>query len=610
MLASASDDPDEREWARNELESLLQVKRKGDKYGLNWSTEGMADRFGKEKSLEALETHFPYFTRRADLDVQGAKPNMDSPHMLIEGDNLHALTVLRGTHTGRVDLIYIDPPYNTGKEFTYNDNFIDPENPYRHSAWLDFMWRRLKVTRGLLAETGVVMISIDDNEQANLKLLCDEVFGESNFIAPIIWQGGRKNDSRFLSNGHEYILVYVKNKDALIDAGIKWREPKGGVEDILAAGRKFLSDSNGDTEKASALLKAWFKSLSGGNPAKASSHYCNVEASGRVFFTDNISWPGGGGPTYPVMHPVTGKPCKVPQGGWRFSSPERMSEMVASGRIHFGKDHETVPTVKRYLDETSESVAETVFVKDRRAANKELSAIIGKGAFDFPKDPKVLARWFKIFAPNNAVVLDFFAGSGTTGHAVAALNAEDGGTRQAIMVTLDENGICQEVARKRMEAVLTGKWADGKTHASLPGSLAFYQASGMAELPEFTGSTVDWEKSINSVVTPYIYESVLLANSAWTPVYVESPSIRAAKKANGDVVAVWLSSFIAGDILEDLSQIGVNEEANRTVLITDSVLNNAGGTKSFSDIGWSVDSYPEYIASTVNRARGHATAER
>lgn len=397
------------------------------------------------------------------------------PHLLIEGDNLHALSCLQYTHAGEVDVAYLDPPYNRGgSDFRYNDSYVDLDDAWRHSKWLSFMNRRLRLAHELLRTTGVALIAIDDTEQAHLRLLCDQIFGAHNFIAQVVWQGGRKNDSRFVSVGHDYMLVYAKSKQALIDADVRWRERKAGIDEILAAGKRCWAKSGDDPDKATAALKEWFRKLPAGHPARGSKHYNHIDGQGRVFFPADISWPGGGGPTYEVLHPVTGKPCTVPRRGWLYPTAERMQEFIDDDRVHFGPDHTKVPNKKSYLQEIDSQVPVSVFDQDRRAANKQLAAMVGVGKFPFPKDVDVLARWLKIVAGPDAVVLDFFAGSGSTGHAVAALNAADSGTRQAILVTNNEAEICAEVTYPRLKAVLTGKWRAGD-HDAVPGSLRYYR---------------------------------------------------------------------------------------------------------------------------------------
>jgi adenine-specific DNA-methyltransferase len=324
-------------------------------------------------------------------------------------------------------VIYIDPPYNTGGEFRYNDKLVDADDEWRHSKWLSFMARRLRLAHNLLPDHGVILISIDDHELSHLKMLCDKVFGSGNFVAQLVWQGGRKNDSRFVSVGHDYIVVYAKSKQHLVDSDTRWRERKDGADEIMAAGARCWEESGHDGSRATELLKMWFKDLPPDHPARAHKHYNHVcEITGKVFFPDNISWPNGVGPKYKVLHPVTGKPVKTPSSGWRFPTAARMAEMIAAGKIHFGEDETKVPNRKSYLHEIDSQVPVGVFERDRRAANKQLAAIIGKGKFEFPKNVDVLQRWIGIVGSAQSLVLDFFAGSGTTLHAVAELNALDG----------------------------------------------------------------------------------------------------------------------------------------------------------------------------------------
>ena len=226
----------------------------------------------------------------------------DAPnHILIEGDNLEALTTLAYTHAGRIDVIYIDPPYNTGnKDFVYNDSFVDREDTYRHSKWLSFMSRRLRIAKQLLSDKGVIFISIDDNEQAQLKLLCDEMFGENNFIATLIWAAGRKNDSKYISVSHEYILCYVCSIEYLKQHEIIWKEKKQGIDDIYKAAIAIKKKFGSDYKSMSNALKEWYKMLPANHPAKNHSHYNCMDEHG-IYFPSDISWPGGGGPKYTIQ---------------------------------------------------------------------------------------------------------------------------------------------------------------------------------------------------------------------------------------------------------------------------------------------------------------------
>lgn len=377
-------------------------------------------------------------------------------HILIEGDNLHALTALQYTHAGKVDVIYIDPPYNTGnKDFVYNDSYVDKEDSFRHSKWLSFMSKRLRIAKGLLRESGVIFISIDDNEQAQLKLLCDEVFGEENSITSLVWSGGRKNDSKLISVSHEYIVTYVKSSQFLKDNDITWKQRKKGIEEIKKYVTKLTKELGPDFKAISSGLKEWYKSLPVTSDSKKHQHYSCVDEKG-IYFPSDISWPGGGGPKYSVLHPGTGRACKTPARGWKYPTLERMLECVALGLVHFGPDETSVPCGKTYLLENEQQPPFSVLYQDSRAAMKRLREIMQATVFENPKDEFIIGELVQFAAPTSALILDFFAGSGTTLHATMALNAEDGGTRRCILVTNNENNICEEVTYERNKRVIQG----------------------------------------------------------------------------------------------------------------------------------------------------------
>ncbi|WP_243854764.1 site-specific DNA-methyltransferase [Canibacter zhoujuaniae] len=369
---------------------------------------------------------------------------------------------------GKIKMIYIDPPYNTGNDFVYNDNYADSIGSYLeltgqidgdgklstnsesagrfHSSWLNMMYPRLKLARNLLTPDGAVFISIDEAEIGNLKQICNEVFGENNLIGSIIWAAGRKNDSKFISASHEYILCYARSKSVLLENGITWKVRKKGLDAIYVAVEKFVRESGGDYDVSSAALKAWYKSLADGDASKKHKHYSRIDERG-VYFPGDISWPGGGGPTYEVLHPVTGQPVKVPSRGWRFQK-DVMNQHIEDNRVLFGATEDAVPTFKRYLKDTELEVPYSVFYQDGRAATKRLTSLMGSKVFDFPKDEYVLQTLLAMTTENHDIVLDFFAGSGTTAHAVMQLNAEDGGSRRCISVQLPEPTSEKSEARK------------------------------------------------------------------------------------------------------------------------------------------------------------------
>lgn len=375
--------------------------------------------------------------------------------LLVHGENFGALRSLLPSFRGRVRTVYIDPPYNTGSdEFIYKDDFS------RHSAWLALMESRLRLGRSLLSQDGSFLISIDDNEQANLKQLADQVFGPENFITSMVWEGGLKNDSRFVSVSHDYIVTYAKNLDYLGKTGVRWRTRKEGVEEIYEEVERLRAEHAEDYAAMSDGLKEWYRAIGRTHPAYAHRHYWRIDPRG-VYFADNISWPGGGGPKYPVLHPVTQRPVKIPRPGWRYSTPERMAEMVASDRVHFGPDETTVPNSKRYLHETEGQVVPSVFYRDRRASTKDLRHIFGDDRFDNPKDVPTLMRLIEGTTGAGDWVADYFGGSGSTAHAVIALNRELESHRRFLVVEMGAHFWSVTLPRVR-RLMYSADWHDGR----------------------------------------------------------------------------------------------------------------------------------------------------
>ena len=381
-------------------------------------------------------------------------------NLYIEGDNLEVLKLLQEAYLGKVKMIYIDPPYNTGNDFIYADDFMrsqEEENEQMgmydedanrlfkntdtngkfHSDWCSMIYSRLLLSRNLLTEDGAIFISIDENEVNTLKAICDEIFGASNFIAELIWSAGRKNDSKYVSVSHEYILCYFKNAQYIKNHKILWREKKQGLSDIYAEYERLKKLYGTDCASIEKGLKGWYKTLPDGHPAKDHAHYCRVDANG-IFFADNISWPGGGGPKYQVLHPLTHKPVKIPSRGW-LTNESTMKEWIAQGRVEFGKDENSVPTLKSYLRDREFSVPYSVFYKDGRAASKRLASLMGDKVFENPKDEEIIQRIIQFCGTDNGdIVMDFFSGSSTTAHSLFLANAEQNKHRKFILVQLPE----------------------------------------------------------------------------------------------------------------------------------------------------------------------------
>lgn len=376
----------------------------------------------------------------------------------IEGDNLDALKLLQETYLGKVKLIYIDPPYNTGNDFIYSDDFAERSDEFLrksnqkneggsrlvanlegngrfHSDWLGMIFARLKLARNLLSDDGVVVISIDENEHANLVAVGREVFGEANFCGEIIWKNSSKNDQDYISIQHEYLAFFVKSKAGNPGA---WVEKKMGLDEIYKAFEGFKEKFGTDWKAIHQAALEWYKQFPDSNPIRDSKHYSWMDERG-VYFPDNISGPNDGQYIYDVIHPITGQVCKMPASGWRY--PEAtLLQRISEGLVHFGPDHTTVPNNKTYLKNTEfQSLTSMRFV-DGRAASKRLQSLFGDKVFTNPKDEVLLKDIFKAVGVNqNDVVLDFFAGSGTTAHAVFELNKEQGSRCSWILVQLPEN---------------------------------------------------------------------------------------------------------------------------------------------------------------------------
>lgn len=380
-----------------------------------------------------------------DAEHNNLPENKDSKNIYISGDNLDALKHLLKSYAGSIKCIYIDPPYNTGSDdFVYTDSFnftveeltsklsISEEQASRvldltrrgsatHSAWLMFMLPRLLLARDLLSKDGVIFISIDENEHANLRLLCEEIFGEENSAGEIVWKNSSKNDEAYISMQHEYILCFVKSKTFNIG---DWHEAKEGVQEIFAAFAGFRKKYGTDWKAIHAAALDWYKQFKASDPISDSSHYSWMDEKG-VYFPDNIAGPNFGQYVYDVIHPITGKVCKAPASGWRFPE-ETMKEKIADGLIHFGEDETTVPNKKTYLKDTLNQSLTSIKYRDGRVASKRLTSLLGANVFTNPKDPELLCRLFNaIGLQDGDIVLDFFSGSGTTGEAVQNLIADN-----------------------------------------------------------------------------------------------------------------------------------------------------------------------------------------
>ncbi len=390
----------------------------GERYGLSW--KGKSDVFAtiQEKTVQTLH---PDRANSVDWDATG--------NMFIEGDNLAALKILHKAYYGKVKMIYIDPPYNTGNDFIYNDDFKQTRRSYeaeagitddegnivrddglrtntgghKHSNWLNMMYPRLFLARNLLRQDGVIFVSIDDNEVHNLRLMMNEVFGEENFVAQIVWQKkyGPANDAKFISETHEYILVFARNKS-------EWSPNLFG-----RSKEQLLAFQNPDNDPR--------------GPWRASDFSVRTKSETAI---------------YPIKLP-NGKTAYPPASRSWITNEQRYIELKKDGRIWFGVNGDGRPMQKKFLFEVKQGITPQTwwsrdFAGDNKTARYEIKEIFPENIFDTPKPVRLIKRFMEMSTENHDIILDFFSGSGTTAHAVAELNAEDGGNRRWICVQLPE----------------------------------------------------------------------------------------------------------------------------------------------------------------------------
>lgn len=395
-----------------ERSALLGLLNESKTYGLVWEDK-------PEAIEERLSTELPVLKEVVSKAI--ISDNADAPnHIIIEGDNLESLTTLAYTHEGKIDVIYIDPPYNTGnKDFIYNDSYVDSEDSYRHSKWLSFMSKRLRIAKKLLSDRGVIFISIDDNEQANLKLLCDEIF-PNRYLATLVWKSksGGANDTSAFGVDHEYVLCYCGNP-------AKYQ-------------------INNDME------------------AVVTTSYNKVDTDGRRYaldrldkqslgYQESLDFPiqGPDGKIYQVEH----RDINHKKARWRWGKStveERYDELVFQWPYVYTKNYEKNDGQK----------PRSILFEDRfgrtRTGSTDLKAVLGnQNIFSYPKPINLLKFLIGLGSSHESTILDFFAGSGTTLHAVMQLN-KNGGKRQCILCTNNENGICENVTYERNKRVING----------------------------------------------------------------------------------------------------------------------------------------------------------
>ncbi|MBD5467323.1 MAG: site-specific DNA-methyltransferase [Lachnospiraceae bacterium] len=468
---------DESLIAINQIEKELTSK----KYGLVWEEH-------EEEVDVKMQTHIPVFTEDKEKEIVG-NPESDEYNFLLEGDNLHSLKLLEKTHKGKIDVIYIDPPYNTGnKDFKYDDNYIEKDDTFKHSKWLSFISKKLLIARKLLNSSGVIFISIDDYEYAELQILCDEIFGSMNYMCTFVWKvTGHTDNQDEITKNHEYILCYAKNKFFTQINNVV--DPNIGEESKIK--RDFAENSitkNGYKNPPS------FIDLPIGFPCETECLHRDrmenfaefyAEVMSNKFISRELSKKYGA--IYPI--PITDMdvedyklvtPCKVFSGWMNNGKLKRFIEnkcqpindgntkvkffLSKNGVIYYRRDNRQSHYVQTVLENMGTTETNRYMLEDMGFA------------FDYPKPIQLIKYLLSLYAKNDAVILDFFAGSGTTGHAVLEHNNETSDTWKVILCTNNENNICEEVTYQRLKTVITGLRADGSQYSDgLPSNLKYYK---------------------------------------------------------------------------------------------------------------------------------------
>ncbi len=415
------------------------VEGNKERYRLEWP--------GKRESivtanLPTTNTLRPVREDSVDFDT--------TQNIYIEGDNLEVLKLLQESYLNKIKMIYIDPPYNTGKDFVYKDNFAkageeelfesgqkneynqrlvaNPETNGRyHSDWLSMMYPRLKLARNLLTEDGVIFISIDDNEVHNLRKICDEIFGDANFICEfIINSNSTKNNAKLVSVSHEYVICFGKNKIIITD---EWQIEKNNINEFSNRANQLLKKGISTEEIHLELLELVkyprFYDL---------DHYTFADKDG-VYQTDNPGGVTNGNKESIILHPVTNKVCVMPNGGWRYKDSE-IKRLVENNLMEFGFNETIIPRPKRYLKDYKTQIPKSSMFYDSQSSTKWLKS--QNIPFEFSKSIDLLKHLIKM-TKSSDLILDFFSGSATTAHSIMQLNAEDQGNRNYIMVQLPEN---------------------------------------------------------------------------------------------------------------------------------------------------------------------------
>jgi adenine-specific DNA-methyltransferase len=422
----------------------------------------------------------------------GKKAALDD-NLIIYGDNLEALKALLPRCAGKVDVIYIDPPYNTGSEgWAYNDNVnsplmknwlgkvVDRDDLERRDKWLCMAWPRLTLLRELLSESGVIFISIDDNEMHDLRCLMDELFGDANWVGTIVWKNVTDNNPTNISVEHEYIVCYAKDKRRIAK---EWKSPISAAKQVLIDIGAQLNSKFKDPDKLQTAYDEWFKENR--SQLWPLDRYRYIDKGGVYTGSQSVHNPGREGYRYDVFHPKTKKPCKQPLMGYRFP-PETMEKLLAEKRILFGEDETKIIELKVYAHDYEDKLP-SVITLDGRIGAYELRDLFpdAKKIFETPKPSQLIEQLLSFVAGKNALVLDSFAGSGTTAHAVLRLNQTDEGNRRFILIETEP--YADTLTAERVRRVINGvpKSKNEEIKNGLEGSFTYCNLGDPIELERF-----------------------------------------------------------------------------------------------------------------------------
>ena len=445
--------------------SMIENELTKKKYGLIW--EEHEERIDKE-----LETQIPTFEEVKDKELVC---NLNEKfNFLLEGDNLHSLYLLEKTHKEKIDVIYIDPPYNTGNnDFIYGDTVLSKEDEFKHSKWLSFMERRLKIAKNLLSDKGLIFISVDDNEQSALKLLCDDIYSEQNFIACIprrTKSSGKTTNN--ISQNHDYLMVYEKayNSANIIslphnDEGFKYEDEYVKIRGKYKLNQTLDYNSLGYSKKLDYPIEIEGHILYPGQ----SQELWQERQKGNHRRAD-WAWRWSKD-LYKFGYENGFIVLKQSKNGFRIYTKTYMNAKIEKQNENY----------KIVISQRTKPLSTLDFVTSAYSndnAKKELLKIFNDSNFDYPKPTELIKTILSIYGSKNAMVLDFFAGSGTTAQAVLELNKEDGGNRQFILCTNNENNICEYITYQRIKTVITGKRKDGSKYSDgITANLKYYRCN-------------------------------------------------------------------------------------------------------------------------------------